>query len=104
MEMDGRKMIRGLLNQFEETFGNQTNSSLAASEWRTHEPPLEQAPETILAQTVLAGGDTAFVLLDTVGVEILGKQEWHLYEHNTDRRFYGKIVAWALIHPYEGVE
>lgn len=76
----------------------------AASAWRTHEPPLEQAPETILAQTVLAGGDTAFVLLDTVGVEILGKQEWHLYEHNTDRRFYGKIVAWALIHPYEGVE
>ncbi len=104
METDGRKVIRGLLNQLEETFGNQTNDSLDASAWRTHEPPLEQAPETILAQTVLAGGDTAFVLLDTVGVEILGKQEWHLYEHNTDRRFYGKIVAWALIHPYEGVE
>ena len=76
----------------------------AASAWRTHEPPLEQAPETILAQIRMTGGYEDFVLIDTVGVEIFGKQEWHLYEHNTDRRFYGKIIAWTLINPYEGVE
>ena len=76
----------------------------AASAWRTHELPLEQAPETILAQIRMTGGNEDFVLIDTVGVEIFGKQEWHLYEHNTDRRFYGKIIAWTLINPYEGVE
>lgn len=92
-------MIRGLLNQFEETFGNQTNNLPAASTWSTDTPPMDGT--SFLA--MVGKYNTCSPNPDKYQAVTAYWEEEYFYGVSDGARI-DKIIVWAKINSYEGIK